>query len=158
MPLLIRSAALSATAYTVLCGLPFGIIGMILSSTMRKPFTPYTLSWVSTTPPSSLGIMAHEDAPWLFDITWFLICSFALSTVLISYSRGSWAPSLFRTLARGSVLTSSWTNRIYLPNTSTSRGWTRYWGSIVGFTRGSAELMCVDPRLSGLVKDARTTI
>lgn len=57
---LIISAAFSATAYTVVWMLPRGSRGNTLASTTLNPLVPYTLSRASTTPPSSLGSIAHE--------------------------------------------------------------------------------------------------
>lgn len=46
---LIMSAAFSATAITVAQGCPETCVGKIDASTIRKPVTPWTLSWASTT-------------------------------------------------------------------------------------------------------------
>jgi hypothetical protein len=48
---LIKSAAFSATAYIVACKCVAGIRGMMLASTMLRPFTPYTAKSLLTQPP-----------------------------------------------------------------------------------------------------------
>jgi hypothetical protein len=48
---LIKSAAFSATAYIVACKCVAGIKGIMLASTMLRPFTPYTAKSLPTQPP-----------------------------------------------------------------------------------------------------------
>lgn len=124
-------------------------MGQKLTSATRRLSTPYTLSWSSTTPPRSLGIMAavQHSCP-LEGLKVCRTASLISSSDCTSGPNGatSVGPS---TLIDGAFMISR-AFRTRATATSRSDGSVAARKSTSGFARGSVELMLTVPRLKGL--------